>query len=480
MKRLIAGFASSVLAAGMLLALAPPASAQYYDTDDSGRDNLYLAVWDTVHISPDGSSASWDIIVSCVGDATYFTINSASVEERNPPEIPQLAGEDNGIPARAGQSSHNCDDARVTVRLATQNTHWQDCVRDENGGIIECYQREGYFPLHAARADDFDTGVSIGVTSYNDSQERVGSAIYCAHPACAGTTGPYVNYDGGPSRAPAPPTASFGAILSNSILVRWNAPASGARPTSYLWGWTGSDGSSWSKEYPAGDPRIASPFRLTNLKPNTSYTISIQSKNASGTSSQLLMTATTARASGGGTTPPPPPPPPPPPGGGGTNPPPPHHSTAKKPGKPVGVKGRAGLKSATISWRSAAAHGARINSYQVHRFNGGNKTVKASARSVAFKGLKPSKTYRFYVRAHNSKGWGPWSKIVQVKPKAPKPKAKPHPQPSQPRCHPDYSGCLPIVGDLDCSQIGHPVRILHGRDPYGLDSDGDGMGCESS
>jgi hypothetical protein len=475
MKRLISSLAAGVLAVGVLLAVAAPASAQYYQTDEQNQNNLYLAVWDTVHISSDGSSASWDISVGCAGDATYYTVNSASVEERNPPEIPQLRGEDNGIPARAGSSSYSCEDSQITLRLATQNTHWQDCVRDENGGILECYQREGYFPLHAARADDFDTGVSVGVTSYNDNHEQVGSAIYCAHPACAGNTGPYVDYDGGPSRAPAPPSVTFGSVLEKTIMLRWTAPT-GSQPTSYIWGWTGSDGSSWSKEYPVAS--IKSPFTLTNLKPNTTYTISIQSKNASGTSSQLLLTATTAGGSG---TPPNPPKPPPPNPPKPPKPPKPPVHQVKKPGKPVSVKGRAGRKLAIIIWGSARANGARVNAYQVHRFNGSNKTT--SGKRVVFRGLKAGKTYRFYVRAHNKKGWGPWSKTVQVRPKAaahkPKPKpTKPKPPP-QSRCHPDYSPCLPIVGDLDCSDINGSVRILHGRDPYRLDNDQDGVGCES-
>ena len=39
--------------------------------------------------------------------------------------------------------------------------------------------------------------------------------------------------------------------------------------------------------------------------------------------------------------------------------------------------------------------------------------------------------------------------------------------------YPDYSG-----RDLDCDDIGHPVRV-EGADPHGLDRDGDGIGCES-
>lgn len=51
---------------------------------------------------------------------------------------------------------------------------------------------------------------------------------------------------------------------------------------------------------------------------------------------------------------------------------------------------------------------------------------------------------------------------------------------SEGSCHPDYSGCLPDDGyDLDCAEVGRPVRVS-GGDEYGLDRDGDGMGCEAS
>jgi len=48
-------------------------------------------------------------------------------------------------------------------------------------------------------------------------------------------------------------------------------------------------------------------------------------------------------------------------------------------------------------------------------------------------------------------------------------------------CHPSYAPCLPIVDDLDCSDVialgVAPVTVL-GSDDYGLDSDHDGLGCE--
>ncbi len=47
-------------------------------------------------------------------------------------------------------------------------------------------------------------------------------------------------------------------------------------------------------------------------------------------------------------------------------------------------------------------------------------------------------------------------------------------------CQPGYSPCLPRVADLNCSDIPaskRPVRVT-GSDPYRLDADGDGWGCE--
>lgn len=56
----------------------------------------------------------------------------------------------------------------------------------------------------------------------------------------------------------------------------------------------------------------------------------------------------------------------------------------------------------------------------------------------------------------------------------------PTPEPTQQgdRCHPGYSPCLPIVADLNCDDVNGPVTVL-GDDPYRLDADGDGTGCDS-
>jgi len=47
-------------------------------------------------------------------------------------------------------------------------------------------------------------------------------------------------------------------------------------------------------------------------------------------------------------------------------------------------------------------------------------------------------------------------------------------------CEPGYSPCLPVTGDLDCADIPASKKPVHvtGSDPYRLDANGDGLGCE--
>lgn len=48
-------------------------------------------------------------------------------------------------------------------------------------------------------------------------------------------------------------------------------------------------------------------------------------------------------------------------------------------------------------------------------------------------------------------------------------------------CHPSYSPCLPIVGDLDCPDVralGKAPVTVKGPDDYRLDANHDGIGCE--
>jgi hypothetical protein len=57
-----------------------------------------------------------------------------------------------------------------------------------------------------------------------------------------------------------------------------------------------------------------------------------------------------------------------------------------------------------------------------------------------------------------------------------------HPAPSAGgTCEPGYTPCLPIVSDLDCGQIDASKKPVHitGDNPYRLDADGDGLGCDT-
>jgi len=48
-------------------------------------------------------------------------------------------------------------------------------------------------------------------------------------------------------------------------------------------------------------------------------------------------------------------------------------------------------------------------------------------------------------------------------------------------CAAGYSPCLPVRDDVDCGEIADALKPIHvtGGDPYRLDADGDGVGCES-
>jgi hypothetical protein len=66
-------------------------------------------------------------------------------------------------------------------------------------------------------------------------------------------------------------------------------------------------------------------------------------------------------------------------------------------------------------------------------------------------------------------------------PTTPPPTRTTRPPPPGGNCEPGYSPCLPIVGDLNCDDISDSLKPIHvtGDDPYGLDGDSDGLGCES-
>jgi endonuclease YncB( thermonuclease family) len=89
--------------------------------------------------------------------------------------------------------------------------------------------------------------------------------------------------------------------------------------------------------------------------------------------------------------------------------------------------------------------------------------------------------YRNAEAAAKGVSGGQWKACGTVATPPPPTQPPPPPPPSGAACHASYSPCLPIVGDLDCADIRAmgvaPVRVL-GSDPYRLDGDNDGLGCE--
>ncbi|MBE1877744.1 G5 domain-containing protein [Myceligenerans sp. TRM 65318] len=80
----------------------------------------------------------------------------------------------------------------------------------------------------------------------------------------------------------------------------------------------------------------------------------------------------------------------------------------------------------------------------------------------------------------------PVDQVTSIGTRTPPPPPPPEPEEPEPsNCDPNYSGCVPISSDVDCAggsgngpaYVSGPVRVI-GSDVYGLDSDGDGVGCE--
>jgi micrococcal nuclease len=117
----------------------------------------------------------------------------------------------------------------------------------------------------------------------------------------------------------------------------------------------------------------------------------------------------------------------------------------------------------------------RLLAYVYRAADGLFVNARIVARGYAYVETVPpnvahAEQFRRLARAARAEARGLWSKCAND---------SSGPSPSDSRCLPDYRGaCVPPPPpDLDCDDIGHPVRIV-GNDPHGLDSDGDGRACE--
>ncbi len=86
---------------------------------------------------------------------------------------------------------------------------------------------------------------------------------------------------------------------------------------------------------------------------------------------------------------------------------------ASKPGAPGRVVASVSKRTATVSWRAAAAHGAPIGAYLIS-WSGGSRTVRGNVLSTRIDGLASGTGYVFSVRARNRVGTGPTGRSGRV------------------------------------------------------------------
>ena len=127
--------------------------------------------------------------------------------------------------------------------------------------------------------------------------------------------------------------------------------------------------------------------------------------------------------------------------------------------KPIGFATRtvndSSLAKGVRKTRTAGVAGVRTLTYRV-TYAGGAQTSKTLVKTVVTR--------------------APVTKVVAVGTKAA----------ASSKCDPNYSGCVPIASDVDCAggsgngpaYVTGPIRVI-GTDIYHLDSDGDGIACES-
>lgn len=193
----------------------------------------------------------------------------------------------------------------------------------------------------------------------------------------------HVGFAAAPRAIPSEPIVTFSKGTRTSLTFNLTPPAVGAPLTEYRWAWDPGNG---SKTVPAGQQ--GGTLEINNLKPVTKYDVTVRAVNAAGAGE-------IGRATGRTETIPP---------------------STDPPLQPQKVSGSAGNHTATIRWSPPNdTNGGAIDRYQVHRHKA-NKFLGAGARSATFGGLSNKKTYTVFVRAHNTAGWGAWSKGVQLRP----------------------------------------------------------------
>lgn len=178
-QRLVAVLGTAL---GLTLCVAAPANARYIGTNPttSGQTNALLKVDDHSTVSKDGWTVRWNVRFTCPRGSAYT--GYATVQERNPVSIPEIFGEDFGISART-ELSGTCTGRRqiLRLRLPVQDTTIYDWASETTRTVHE--------PISPTAANNTVHAIVI-----QDAAGYPGEFFtqYCAAPACADTTGPYL------------------------------------------------------------------------------------------------------------------------------------------------------------------------------------------------------------------------------------------------------------------------------------------------
>jgi Fibronectin type III domain len=284
-------------------------------------------------------------------------------------------------------------------------------------GKITCYTGDGYKPIPAIYPPDYWGYANISYRLPGDSAwTYIGAAQVTQggewkyvnlsvgatadwqatyyHTRCADAVSPILRVNAGAGEPPTPPAhpsapgVTVGEVTDSTVALNWT-PASGEGITGYRFGWVSSNGKpvpSWSNEYPT---TIDNPFVMTNLNPNTRYTMYIEALSTSGTGARASVVVTTKDAGK-----------------------PPTH-VKHPPSAPSWAYAYGRSHTAHLGWHTPTRHVPSVDLYQVYR---SGKSVYTHSRTYVAGSLTNGRTYTFYVRAHNKDGWGPFSRGAAVRP----------------------------------------------------------------
>lgn len=193
-----------------------------------------------------------------------------------------------------------------------------------------------------------------------------------------------------PPDVPDAPGLTVTGVTATTATLDWSVPDdNGSDITGYRIGWTSDSGlpqPSWSQVLASPED----PFVMTNLAPDSDYTMFIEALTAVGPGARATVRVHTSAASPA--------------------------PVAHVPGKVRKLKGKPGSHKAVLTWKTPKKTNGKILQYCVH-VNGidDDKCVKGSKLRMVVKHLKVA-TYTLAVRARNADGFGPFSKPVKVRP----------------------------------------------------------------